>query len=119
MRGLPPRRRHRDGGFDARLGSFADGYVARKIALTHGFCYAPSVVATWCVYADSVSRSTALQVGKAREVLDTLPKRIAADPVFPAWYAGVFASRWRFAANFMDTSLTPPSLGTSTLICFD
>ena len=29
------------GGFDARLGSFADGYLARKVALTHGFCFAP------------------------------------------------------------------------------
>jgi glycosyltransferase involved in cell wall biosynthesis len=95
------------GGFDARLGSFADSYVARKIALTHGFCYAPSVVATWCVYDDSVSRSTALQVGKARDVLDTLPKQIAADPVFPAWYAGVFASRWRFAAARLALEANP------------
>ncbi len=29
------------GGFSPELGSFADGYVARKIALRHGFCYAP------------------------------------------------------------------------------
>ena len=85
------------GGLDARLGSFADGYLARKIALTHGFCFAPELVATWCVYRDSVSRRTALEVAKARETLDLLPQRIAADPVFPAWYSEVFARRWRFA----------------------
>ena len=86
------------GGLDARLGSFADGYLARKVALTHGFCFAPEVVATWCIYNDSLSRQTALQVEKAREMLALLPQRIAADPAFPAWYALAFARRWRFAA---------------------
>jgi glycosyltransferase involved in cell wall biosynthesis len=95
------------GGFDEQLGSFADGYVARKVALTHGFCYAPKVVATWCIYPDSVSRTTALQVDKARRVLDTLPNRIAADPVFPAWYAKVFAKRWRFAAARLALEANP------------
>jgi glycosyltransferase involved in cell wall biosynthesis len=95
------------GGFDEQLGSFADGIVARKIALIHGFCYAPSVVATWCVYADSVSRTTALQVGKARDALATLPQRIAADPVFPAWYAGKVADRWRFAAARLALEADP------------
>ena len=85
------------GGFDARLGSFADGYLARKIALTHGFCFAPEVVATWCMYRESVSRQTALEVAKAREMLALLPW-IAADPAFPAWYATAFVRRWRFAA---------------------
>jgi glycosyltransferase involved in cell wall biosynthesis len=95
------------GGFDEQLGSFADGLVARKIALIHGFCYAPSVVATLCVYADSVSRTTALQVGKARDALATLPQRIAADPVFPAWYAGKVADRWRFAAARLALEADP------------
>ena len=50
----------RAGGFDRRLGSFADGVMARKIALSCGFYYATQVVATWVVYSDSVSRRTAL-----------------------------------------------------------
>ena len=86
------------GGLDAQLGAFADGYLARKVALTHGFCFAPETVATWCIYNDSVSRQTALQVTTARAMLDVLPQRIAADPAFPAWYAAAFARRWRFAA---------------------
>jgi glycosyltransferase involved in cell wall biosynthesis len=95
------------GGLDSSLGSFADGYLARKIALRHGFCYAPEIVATWCVYGDSISRTTARQVGKAREVLDTLPRRIAADPGFPGWYAGVFANRWRFGAARLALEAEP------------
>ena len=83
------------GGLDARLGTLADGMLARKVALTHGFCYAPVIAATWYVSAAGVSRSTALTKGE--EVLRTAPAIIAADPVFPAWYAELFKRRWRFA----------------------
>lgn len=95
------------GGFDARLGSFADGFLARKIAVTHGFCYAPRVVATWCVYAGSYSRRTALDAAQARTALDTIPARLAADPAFPDWYAGVFADRWRFATARLAVAAQP------------
>jgi glycosyltransferase involved in cell wall biosynthesis len=86
------------GGFDAALGSFADGYLARKVALTHGFCFAPQVVAAWYVYPGSYSRETARDLARAREALGKVPAAIAADAAFPAWYAAVFAARWRFAA---------------------
>jgi glycosyltransferase involved in cell wall biosynthesis len=86
------------GGFDERLGSFADGYLARAIALEHGFCFAPQVVATWCVYPNSYSRKTALDLMRALEALKTLPDRLAKDPTFPTWYAEIFAKRWRFGA---------------------
>src|SRR5262249_12784896 len=86
-----------EGGFDIHLGSFADGYLARKIALKRGFCYAPNVVATWCVSRDSVSRKTAVAIDKARSILDTVTRQVASDPAFPAWYADKFERRWRFA----------------------
>ncbi len=95
------------GNLDERLGSLADGYLARKIALTHGFCYAPQVVATWCVYADSFSRKTSLEVDRARIVLETVPAKLAADPVFPHWYARVFANRWRFATARLAVESVP------------
>ena len=85
------------GGFDARLGSFADSYLSRKIALTRGFCYAPVTVAIWCIFSGSVSRVTALR--RAEEVLAVVPPVIAADPTFPSWYPDVFRRRWRFAAS--------------------
>ena len=86
------------GGFDARLGSFADGFIARKIALRYGFHFEPMIVASWVVFPDSVSRTTARDLQRSNYILDAVPKLIAADSGFPSWYAAVFRDRWRFAA---------------------
>jgi glycosyltransferase involved in cell wall biosynthesis len=86
------------GGFDARLGSFADGFIARKVALKYGFLFAPDIVASWVVFPDSVSRKTALDLQRTKYILDVVPTLIAADPGFPSWYADAFRDRWRFAA---------------------
>ena len=86
------------GGFDARLGSFADGFIARKVALKYGFLFEPEIVASWVVFPDSVSRQTALDLQRTKYILDVVPTLIAADPGFPSWYADAFRDRWRFAA---------------------
>ena len=85
------------GGFDERLGSFADGLLARKAALKFGFFFEPRIVATWMVSPDSVSRRTALELRRTKQALDVVPALIAADPGFPEWYADTFRDRWRFA----------------------
>ena len=85
------------GGFDARLGSFADGFIARKIALRYGFYFEPKIVASWVVFPDSVSRKTARDLLRSKYILDAVPKLIAADSGFPSWYADAFRDRWRFA----------------------
>ena len=85
------------GGFDERYGSFADGMLARKIALHFGYLFEPTIVASWVVFTDSVSRTTALDLERAQRSLGTVPALIAADPAFPPWYADVFRDRWRFA----------------------
>jgi glycosyltransferase involved in cell wall biosynthesis len=95
------------GGLDESCGSFADGYLLRKIAVTRGFCYAPQLVAGWRIFSGSVSRQTALDVEKAREILWTVPAKLAGDPVFPAWYAGLFRKRWQFAAARLAAQATP------------
>jgi glycosyltransferase involved in cell wall biosynthesis len=95
------------GGLDQRLGSFADGFLARKVALSTGFYYAPQVVATWVVVADSVSRTTALDPVRARQALEAVPARLAADPVFPRWYPRVFQNRWRFATSRLALETKP------------
>lgn len=87
------------GGFDQDLGSFADGYMARKIALTYGFHFDPHLAAIWAVFPDSVSRKTALEPERARHYLEVVPSRMAADPVFPPWYPDLFRSRWRFGTS--------------------
>jgi glycosyltransferase involved in cell wall biosynthesis len=86
------------GGFDARLGSFADGFIARKVALKYGFLFEPKIVASWVVFPNSVSRKTALDLQRTKYILDVVPTLIAADPGFPSWYANAFRDRWRFAA---------------------
>ena len=83
------------GGFDARLGSFADGFIARKVALKYGFLFEPEIVASWVVFPDSVSRKTALDLQRTKYILDVVPTLIAADPGFPSWYADAFRNRWR------------------------
>jgi glycosyltransferase involved in cell wall biosynthesis len=85
------------GGFDERLGSFADGYLARKIALRYGFFFEPKLVAAWVIFSSSISRQAALDLQRAKQILDLTPKLIAADPGFPPWYAETFRKRWRFA----------------------
>jgi glycosyltransferase involved in cell wall biosynthesis len=95
------------GGFDQHLGAFADGMLARKIALSSGFYYAPHVVATWVVFQQSVSRRTALDPVQAQHALEAVPARLAADPVFPRWYPRVFQNRWRFATSRLALEAQP------------
>lgn len=95
------------GGFDPRLGSAADGIMARKIALKFGFYFEPQIVAAWAVFADSVSRKTARELERVRHILDTVPALIAADAAFPPWYADAFRNRWRFAACRLALQANP------------
>jgi glycosyltransferase involved in cell wall biosynthesis len=86
------------GGLDSKLGPFADGMLGRKLALKFGFFFEPKPVATWVVFSDSQSRRTALDLKKTKHFLEAVPSWIAADPVFPPWYAEVFRNRSRFSA---------------------
>jgi len=86
------------GGLDNRLGPFADGMLGRKLALKFGFFFEPKPVATWVIFSDSQSRSIALDLEKTRHFLEAVPSWIAADSVFPNWYADMFRDRWRFGA---------------------
>ena len=95
------------GGLDETLGSFADGYLLRKIALKRGFCYAPRPVAIWRIFASGVSRQSSLNVQKATEILRSIPARIAADPAFPEWYPALFGARWRFASSRLALEARP------------
>ena len=86
------------GGLDNRLGPFADGMLGRKLALKFGFFFEPKPVATWVIFSASQSRSIALDLEKTRHFLEAVPSWIAADSVFPNWYADMFRDRWRFGA---------------------
>jgi glycosyltransferase involved in cell wall biosynthesis len=95
------------GGQEPGLGPFADGILARKIALTHGFLFAPQVVACWAVFTDGYSRRSALNIDRARHYLELVPARIAQDPTFPKWYPALFADRWRFGTSRLALETEP------------
>ncbi len=95
------------GGFASDLGSFADGYLGRKVALTHGFCFVPRVMATWQVFDDSLSRETAADPVEARRVMENAVRSFAHDPVFPEWYGELFHRRLQFGLARLALSKKP------------
>ena len=95
------------GGLAADLGSFADGFLVRKIALRRGFYFHPCQVAVWNVHQDSVSRRTATDAKEAVRALELYTRRIRHDPVFPPWYAELLGRRWRFAVARIALQLPP------------
>jgi glycosyltransferase involved in cell wall biosynthesis len=96
------------GGFMTEAGSFGDGLLARKIALTEGMWFMPNVVATWFIHADGLSRATALDRDKAIDALTTVPRLIESDRDFPSWYAELFERRWRFGSARLALDCSPP-----------
>jgi glycosyltransferase involved in cell wall biosynthesis len=97
------------GGFVIEAGSFSDGLLVRKIALTEGLSFMPVPVAIWYVHAAGLSRQTSLNVAKAVDALDALPRLIAQDGDFPPWYAELFRRRWRFGSARLALDATPQS----------
>ena len=95
------------GGLDVGLGSFADGYLSRKIALADGFIFSPTVVSTWRIFESSISRGTALDLCRAQKFLQIGSDRIRSDPVFPSWYVDMFQKRWRFSVCRLALEVKP------------
>jgi glycosyltransferase involved in cell wall biosynthesis len=100
------------GGLDEELGSFADGYLARKVSLMRGFYYAPQVMAAWSVHPSGLSRSAALDPQRAGRLLMIVTRKIAEDPVFPPWYVQRFSDRWRFATARLALEASPRNNAT-------
>jgi glycosyltransferase involved in cell wall biosynthesis len=95
------------GGFALEAGSFSDGLLARKIALTEGMWFEPAMVSRWFIDPSSFSRTTALVQHRAIEAMNTVPKWIAADPDFPSWYPKLFRRRWQFGSARLALDAVP------------
>jgi glycosyltransferase involved in cell wall biosynthesis len=95
------------GGFQADLGSFSDGYLARKVALTHGFCFIPRAMAVWQVFDDSFSRQTASDPVVTERLLAHALTRFAQDTTFPRWYGDLFKRRLHFGMARLAVSRQP------------
>lgn len=98
---------HECGGLHADLDSFADGYLTRKIALTHGYCYAPECVAVWNFFPSSFSHANALNANRSVAVRNAARACIASDPAFPHWYGERLVDRLRFSAARLALRETP------------
>jgi len=99
------------GGFDEALGSFTDGYLVRQLALKHGFCYTPQVLAEWWIDDKGYSRTSIHDPNHALRLLQDICARQRSDPTFPDWYPDLFARRWRFAVARIAAQSEPPSYG--------
>lgn len=92
------------GGLDEDLGTFADGYLTRKIALIQGYCYAPHPVLCISMFSTSASAAVALDPAQTIALRSRALQKIATDPTFPAWYAARLAARWRYSVARMALS---------------
>ena len=101
------RRLNMGGRRDPTLGAFTDGFLFRKLALRHGFCFVPRLGLTWRVSATGLSRSQASNFANSMDVLSSAILRMRADPDFPSWYPEVFERRWRFAIGRIAAGAQP------------
>jgi glycosyltransferase involved in cell wall biosynthesis len=86
-----------EGSFDLELGSLADGFLSRRLALKYGFCFAPVSVVRWQVRANGLSRTSSRNSKVVLSLLAKAESRISADPAFPQGYSAIFNRRLRFA----------------------
>jgi glycosyltransferase involved in cell wall biosynthesis len=100
------------GGFDAHLGSLADGIAARVIAARHGFCFVPRVLGFWRIAESNYSilaatnpETLSILIGAARRVIESDPQAL-----FPKGYGALFERRIRFGGSrlvALDGTLPP------------
>jgi len=102
------------GGFDPTLGAFGDGYLFRKLALRHGFCFVPQLGLIWRVSAKGLSRLQAASFSDSTSMPSLVVARMRADPDFPSWYLYVFERRWRFAVGRIAAIARPMDLALLT-----
>jgi glycosyltransferase involved in cell wall biosynthesis len=80
------------GKFDEKLGSFADGYMCRLLALKHGVCFAPDTLAAWRRLEGGMAWSQAMNMAQTSKFIALVEARMAGtDGLFPAQYI----HRWR------------------------
>jgi hypothetical protein len=102
-----------EGKFDEKLGSFADGYMCRLLALKYGACFAPDTLAGWRRLEGGMAWSQAMNMAQANNFIALVEARMAGtNGVFPAQYIHRWRRRYifggyRFAltqANVFDSS---------------
>jgi glycosyltransferase involved in cell wall biosynthesis len=88
----------RIGYFDHTLGSMTDGMANRLLAVQHGFCFEPQMLAAWRVYPESFSARSVLSATESERLIATADAWIARNfpPDMRDWYRRIFDRRIRF-----------------------
>jgi hypothetical protein len=88
------------GGFPEDLQSFTDGYVSRLLALRHGACYSPEVLAAWRRLAGGFAWSQTIDRAQLTDLVATATRRMSEDgSPFPIGYAARWQGRYIFGAR--------------------
>jgi len=98
------------GGFDVKLGSFSDAFLARRLALTYGSYFIADALGYWRIHGHNYSTATATDPVVLGARLAEIGTLIAESDLFPAGYDALFARRNRFgAARMILGGDTPPA----------
>jgi glycosyltransferase involved in cell wall biosynthesis len=89
----------RIGPFEKDLGAAADGFLARKMAMTTGIIFFPYLGLTWNIYNVGQSRGLLRKWEENRVALQSIQKRLENDPIFPKWYTKKYLKRFNFAVG--------------------
>jgi glycosyltransferase involved in cell wall biosynthesis len=88
------------GGFPEDLGSLTDGYVSRLLALRHGACFSPEILAAWRRLEGGYAWSETVAREQRDRVIAAVLCRIAAEtPPFPPGYGDRWQRRFIFGAS--------------------
>jgi glycosyltransferase involved in cell wall biosynthesis len=102
------------GSFDDKLGPFTDGYMCRLLALQHGACFAPQILAGWRRLLTGHAASHAMKTEEAKNFVAFVKERmIEKGGLFPAEYIYRWQRRYLFGGlrfALMHSKSTPPGL---------
>jgi len=88
------------GGFPEDLHSFTDGYVSRLLAVRHGACYSPEVLAAWRRLPGGYAWSQTVDRTELTNLITTAGQRMTEDgSPFPVGYASRWRGRYVFGAR--------------------
>jgi hypothetical protein len=88
------------GGFDAKLGGFADNYAARLLALRHGACFIPSALGYWRRTDTGIAAKSMMDPIQVLSIAKYAYERMMQTDAaaFPVGYADHWQRRWFYGA---------------------
>jgi GT2 family glycosyltransferase len=86
------------GGFDERLGSFADSLLARQLALSFGFYFLADILGYWRIHGQNYSMTSATDPTALSARIAEIRGVIAHSELFPPGFDALFERRTRFGA---------------------